>query len=116
MSTTLDDLYERDFYSWTQRQAAALRKAAGERINTSEPIDWENVAEEIECMGKEQASKLRSSYRVLARSSAEMALPARAALAELAQHDHPRARQCRGASSGKSRPKILQHRAFHHGL
>jgi hypothetical protein len=57
--------YADDFYSWALEQAAALRRAGAERVNTTMPIDWENLAEEIESMGKEQAWKLRSSYRVL---------------------------------------------------
>jgi hypothetical protein len=65
MATEIDDLYERDFYSWTRREAEALRKAARERVNTSEPIDWGHVAEEIEDMGSEQAEKLESVYRIL---------------------------------------------------
>ena len=65
MGTELADLYERDFYTWTQRQAEALRRAAEARVNTPEALDWANVAEEIESMGREQAAKLRSSYRVL---------------------------------------------------
>ena len=65
MGTDLDDLYERDFYTWTQRQADALRRAAEAQVNTPEALDWANVAEEIESMGREQAAKLRSSYRVL---------------------------------------------------
>jgi cation transport regulator ChaB len=54
-----------DFYSWALEQAQALRRAAAERVNTAAPIDWENVAEEIESMGNEQAWKLKSSYTVL---------------------------------------------------
>jgi len=57
--------YADDFYSWAMEQAEALRRAAAERVNTATPIDWENLAEEIESMGNEQAWKLRSSYTVL---------------------------------------------------
>jgi hypothetical protein len=57
-------LYETDFYSWALQQARALRAAAAARINTPEAVDWENVAEEIESMGREQAAKLRSSLRL----------------------------------------------------
>jgi hypothetical protein len=55
-------LYDRDFYSWTLEQAKALRLAAGARINTPASLDWENLAEEIESLGKSQASELRSRY------------------------------------------------------
>ena len=42
----ISDLYDQDFYVWTQEQAAALRAAAkaGGRSNA---VDWERVAEEI---------------------------------------------------------------------
>lgn len=60
-------LYEQDFYSWTIEQAEALRAAGRARLNTPRTIDWEAVAEEIESMGKSQASELRSRYlRLLA--------------------------------------------------
>jgi len=56
-------LYDRDFYGWTQEQAGLLRRARAERINTD--LDLENLAEEIQSLGKEQAHALRSSYIVL---------------------------------------------------
>ena len=45
-----DSLYGRDFFLWTQEQAEALRRAAREGSNL--PLDWENLAEEIESLGK----------------------------------------------------------------
>lgn len=42
-------LYDRDFYAWTQEQAAVLRGAGVSGTNL--PVDWENVAEEVESMG-----------------------------------------------------------------
>ncbi|WP_191057859.1 DUF29 domain-containing protein [Geminicoccus harenae] len=59
------DLYDQDFVTWAEQQAKAIRRAAAERVNTSEPIDWENVAEEIESLGKEQLHRLDSAYVVL---------------------------------------------------
>lgn len=49
----IDDLYERDFYVWTQEQAAALRAAAkaGGRSNA---VEWERLAEEVEDLGKSE--------------------------------------------------------------
>ena len=44
-----DDLYERDFYLWTQAQAEALRSHG-----VSNVIDWDAVAEEVEDMGKRE--------------------------------------------------------------
>lgn len=54
-----DTLYQRDFYSWALRQADLVRaRRLGE-------LDLENVAEELESLGREQAHKLESAYRVL---------------------------------------------------
>ncbi len=50
--------YETDFYLWTQQQAAALRDAARMRVNA--PIDWENVAEEIESVGGSDRREVES--------------------------------------------------------
>jgi hypothetical protein len=58
----MSTLYDRDFYSWTVQQAQALRLAAGARLNTPASLDWENLAEEIESLGKSQASELESRY------------------------------------------------------
>lgn len=53
-------LYDEDFYSWSYQQAALLR--AG-RLRD---IDVENIAEEIESLGRSQASSLQSSFRLIA--------------------------------------------------
>ncbi|WAJ26765.1 DUF29 domain-containing protein [Antarcticirhabdus aurantiaca] len=54
-----DDLYERDFYAWTQDQAAKLRARA------HNAIDWDNAAEEIESLGSSQKREIRNRLRVL---------------------------------------------------
>ena len=47
----MSDLYETDAFAWSEQQAALLRHVArGERIN--EMVDWPNVIEEIEAMGR----------------------------------------------------------------
>ncbi|AWK86636.1 DUF29 domain-containing protein [Azospirillum thermophilum] len=51
--------YDDDFYAWTQEQARLLREAASERSNS--PIDHENLAEEIEGMGRSDARALNSA-------------------------------------------------------
>jgi hypothetical protein len=48
------DLYERDYYAWIQKQVRALRKR---RV---EEIDWANVAEEIEDLGKSEKHSVES--------------------------------------------------------
>jgi hypothetical protein len=48
------DLYESDYYAWIQGQVRALRQR---RI---EEIDWANVAEEIEDLGKSEKRSVES--------------------------------------------------------
>jgi Domain of unknown function DUF29 len=54
-------LYDEDFFAWTKQQAKALRAAARNRIN--QPLDWGNLAEEIEDLGKSNRRELRSQIR-----------------------------------------------------
>jgi Domain of unknown function DUF29 len=56
-------LYEQDFFLWTKEQAAALRLAK----NSNLPLDWENLAEEIESLGKSDRRELRSQIRRILR-------------------------------------------------
>lgn len=51
--------YDRDFYSWLMEQARHVR--AGRWT----ALDRENLAEEIESLGREQFNKLESALRVL---------------------------------------------------
>jgi hypothetical protein len=51
-------LYEHDFAAWARLQAEALRTAA--RGGSNHPLDWENLAEEIESLGTSQRSALAS--------------------------------------------------------
>jgi hypothetical protein len=51
--------YERDFYSWLMDQARHLRDGR------FEALDCDNLAEEIESLGREQFNKLISALRVL---------------------------------------------------
>ncbi|MBV8094777.1 MAG: DUF29 domain-containing protein [Acetobacteraceae bacterium] len=52
-----DTLYEQDFVLWTKAQSKALREAAAGG-NTA--LDWENLAEEIESLGRSERRELRS--------------------------------------------------------
>jgi hypothetical protein len=57
-------LYDDDFVAWTEQQAEALRSAA--RGSTNQPLDWENLAEEIESLGKSDRRELHSQiYRII---------------------------------------------------
>jgi hypothetical protein len=51
------ELYERDFYEWAFEQAR--------RVRAGEPIDRENVAEELEDLGRSQQRALQSHLAVL---------------------------------------------------
>ncbi|CAO3420348.1 DUF29 domain-containing protein [Azospirillum endophyticum] len=51
--------YDTDFLAWTEEQARLLREASRERIDT--PIDWENVAEEIESIGRSELRAVESA-------------------------------------------------------
>src|SRR6266436_7240278 len=56
-------LYEEDFVRWTEEQSSALREAA--RFGTNLPLDWENLAEEVESLGRSQRHELRSRIAVI---------------------------------------------------
>ncbi|MGA3401556.1 MAG: DUF29 domain-containing protein [Acetobacteraceae bacterium] len=52
--------YDIDVYAWSERQGALLRRlAAGERVNDAD-LDWPNIAEEIESVGRSERSALSS--------------------------------------------------------
>jgi Domain of unknown function DUF29 len=55
------DLYEQDFFAWTQVQARELRRFARTRPNL--PLDLAHIAEEIEDLGADQRRRLRSWSR-----------------------------------------------------
>lgn len=63
MSRSKATAFDQDFYAWTQEQAAALRRAAADRVNL--PIDWENLAEEVECMGRGERHEIEHRLTVL---------------------------------------------------
>lgn len=65
MPTRTATRYEDDTYTWAVEQAAALRRAARSRVNLPAPVDFLNVAEEIESLGVSQLRELRSRYIVL---------------------------------------------------
>lgn len=55
------DLYEDDFYAWTQLQAKELRRFARSRPNL--PLDLPHIAEEIADLGKNLRDSMRSWAR-----------------------------------------------------
>jgi hypothetical protein len=62
---TAPELYEHDFYSWTQQQSQALRRAADERVNAPADVDWANLAQEIWELGLSLELQLYNRYVVL---------------------------------------------------
>lgn len=54
-----DDLYETDFYAWTQQQAQLLR---GRRWRD---LDLENLAEEVEAVGRSDKREIRNRLAVI---------------------------------------------------
>lgn len=58
-ATRTDADYETDFYAWTQDQAEKLR---ARRHNE---IDWENLAEEIDSVGRSDRRSIRSNLLVI---------------------------------------------------
>jgi hypothetical protein len=53
-----DDLYHRDILAWSQAQAERLRRmAAGEKVND---LDWDNLIEEVESVGRSQVQAVES--------------------------------------------------------
>ena len=56
--------YDSDTVLWSEHQADLLRRfAAGERVN--DQVDWRNVAEEIESVGRSQRIALASHVRLV---------------------------------------------------
>ncbi len=64
VSTFADsDLYQRDFQAWCVDQAARLRELA--RRGGGAALDYENLAEEIESLGRSDRRGIKSHMRVL---------------------------------------------------
>jgi hypothetical protein len=54
----MSDLYDTDVVTWAEQQADALRRRAANEI------DWDNVAEEIEDVGRSEMRAITSALRV----------------------------------------------------
>jgi hypothetical protein len=54
-------LYRTDYYAWTKDQAAKLRALAAARVNST--LDLENLAEEVESLGRSDLNTVRSHVR-----------------------------------------------------
>lgn len=51
--------YETDLHAWTKAQSDALRRRA------SNELDWDNLAEEIETLGRSERREIQSRLKVL---------------------------------------------------
>jgi hypothetical protein len=61
----MSDLYDEDIVLWSERQGELLRRrAAGELVNEAE-LDWPNIAEEIQGMGRAEQDQLVSRLAIL---------------------------------------------------
>lgn len=69
-AATVSPDYERDAYGWAMAQAALLR------ARSANAIDWDNIAEEIESVGKSERSQLASRLEVLCEHLIKLALSA----------------------------------------
>jgi len=75
-------LYDDDIVAWAEEQAAALR-ALGARDELSNAVDWENVAEEIESVGR---SHIRAVEGLLIQTLAHLLKRVSAPLAPASTH------------------------------
>jgi hypothetical protein len=62
-------LYDQDFVLWTVEQATALRRAKTANL----PLAWENLAEEIESLGKSDRRELTAQIRRILRHLLKLA-------------------------------------------
>jgi Domain of unknown function DUF29 len=60
----MDDatLYDDDIVTWSEQQAAALRQLAS-KPELSNAVDWDNIIEEIECLGRSEWNGVASQIR-----------------------------------------------------
>lgn len=100
----MDNSYDSDVLTWSERQAALLRRiAAGEQIN--DQVDWPNIIEEVEAVGQSQVDAVESwLYQALLHMLKAEAWP----LSEAVPHWHAEARGFRAQARRKYRPSMAQ--------
>lgn len=59
MTSTIESLYEQDFNLWIEEQVKALRE------RNFKVLDWDNLLEEIETLGKSDRRELRNRTIIL---------------------------------------------------
>jgi hypothetical protein len=60
-----DTLYDDDILLWSEQQAAAIRKLGVTGRNLPNELDIENVAEEIESVGRSELAAVKSYLRLI---------------------------------------------------
>jgi hypothetical protein len=80
-------LYDQDFLAWTEQQAALLR------ARRLDQLDLDNLAEELDTMGRSERGELENRLEVLFHAHAEVGLPGRPEIPQL-KVNHARAAQC----------------------
>ena len=55
----MNDLYKQDFYAWTQKTAQLLKD------RNFDVVDWNNLIEEVESLGRKERRELRNRLAVL---------------------------------------------------
>jgi hypothetical protein len=100
---TVSDLYEADILAWSERQAALLQWIArGERVNDAE-LDWPNIVEEIESVGRAQLHAVESLLvQALLYDLKAEAWPS----SRDAPNWRAQARRFRGDATGRSAPSM----------
>src|SRR5262245_5016491 len=58
-------LYDEDILLWSEQQAAAIRKLGGGRRDLPNELDVENVAEEIEGVGRSELAAVESYVQLI---------------------------------------------------
>jgi hypothetical protein len=101
----MSDLYDTDILEWSERQGALLRRIAdGERIKSNE-LDWPNIAEEIESVGRDQ---LRAVESFLARAIEHMLKAEAWPLSRDVPSWQAEARRFRGDAADRFSPSMRQ--------
>src|SRR3954462_14570142 len=101
----MGELYDQDVFEWSRHQAALLRRrAAGELVNEAE-LDWPNIAEEIESVGRDQLHAVESLLvQALARDLKAEAWP----LSREVSGWRAEARRFRGDAAARFTPAMRQ--------
>lgn len=56
----MSDLYEADILAWSEQQTDLLRRHAAGELSNDGALDWPNILEELESVGREQLHAVES--------------------------------------------------------